>query len=127
MSAPEIHGFQKVWADEFAGRAGSPPNSQNWTIETPAHNENNEWQKYTTSTENAYLSGSGELCIAPRKVQGHWTSARLHGNKGFECDNSRKMIFAARIKVGQNSPAQQQGIWPAWWTLGESILHGTPW
>jgi hypothetical protein len=127
MSAPEIPGFAKVWSDVFDGLAGAHPNPANWTLETPEQNANHEWQKYTTSTDNAFLSGSGQLCIAPQKVNGVWTSARMHGNFSFQCDNNHKMIFAASIRVGQNPPAQQQGIWPAWWTLGQSIQHGTDW
>ncbi|KAJ9617134.1 hypothetical protein H2200_000855 [Cladophialophora chaetospira] len=127
MPAPDLPGFAKVWSDDFDGPASSPPNAQNWTLETPPHNYNNEQQVYTNSTDNAFLNGSGQLCIAPRKVNGKWTSARMHGNASFACDNNHKMIFSAHVKVGQNSPQQQQGIWPAWWTLGQSIQHGTQW
>ncbi|OAP61640.1 hypothetical protein AYL99_03843 [Fonsecaea erecta] len=113
MRAPEIAGFYLAWSDEFYGPAGSPPDSNNWALQTPPFNWNNEWQKYTTSTDNAWLDGNGQLCIAPQKVGGQWTSARLHGNKSFACEKNRKMIFAAHIKMGQNPWWQQQGIWPA--------------
>jgi beta-glucanase (GH16 family) len=51
----------------------------------------------------------------------------MYGNGSFQCDRGKKLIIAANIKVGQNSSVQQQGIWPAWWTLGESIRHGVDW
>ncbi|EXJ76578.1 uncharacterized protein A1O5_01086 [Cladophialophora psammophila CBS 110553] len=127
MKPPEIAGFYVAWCDEFYGPAGSPPSSQNWTLQTPPFNWNHEWQRYTNSTDNAFLDGNGQLVIAPRKVNGQWTSARLHGNHNFGCDPNRKMIFAARIKLGQNPPWQQQGIWPAWWALGQSMRRGTHW
>ncbi|KIX98694.1 uncharacterized protein Z520_05995 [Fonsecaea multimorphosa CBS 102226] len=74
-----------------------------------------------TSTEN------GHFCIVPPKdVDGQWTSARLHGNHSFQCDNNGKMIFAANIKMGQNPRRRQQGIWPAW-ALGQSIRRGENW
>lgn len=120
-------GFTIAWSDDFLGAAGTPPLSTNWTLETPATNENGEQQKYTTSTQNAYLDGNGNLCIAPVKVNGVWTSARMHGNSSVACAPGKKMIMSASIKVGQNSPAQQQGIWPAFWTMGASLWKGVPW
>ncbi|OAL38131.1 hypothetical protein AYO20_02583 [Fonsecaea nubica] len=127
MRAPEIAGFYVEWSDEFYGTAGTPPSSQYWSLQTPSINYNNELQSYTNSTNNAYLDGNGQLCIVPQKVNGQWTSARLYGNPSFQCDNNRKMIFAAHIKLGQNPPWQQQGIWPAWWALGQSIREDGEW
>ncbi|KIW90581.1 uncharacterized protein Z519_08364 [Cladophialophora bantiana CBS 173.52] len=127
MKPPEIAGFYVAWCDEFYGPAGSPPNSQNWTLQTSPFNWNLEWQRYTNSTDNAFLDGNGQLVISPQKVNGQWTSASLHGNHNFGCDPNRKMIFAARIKLGQNPAWQQQGIWPAWWALGQSMRRGIHW
>lgn len=126
MQPPAMPGFTIAWSDNFAGSAGTPPLSTSWTIETPETNSNGEQQKYTDSTQNAYLSGTGELVIAP-VYNGVWTSARMHGNRSIACASGGKMIFAASVKVGQNSPAQQQGIWPAFWTLGDSVNHGVSW
>jgi len=33
----------------------------------------------------------------------------------------------ASIRLGDNAQGNKQGIWPAFWMLGESIHHGTPW
>ena len=121
---PTIQGYTISWADDFSGTGG--PNLSNWAIETPATNNNGEQQKYTASTDNAYLD-KGQIYIVPVKKDNVWTSARMHGKVSFKCDPGKKAIIAARIKVGQNSQAQQQGIWPAFWTMGESVQHGTQW
>ena len=67
------------------------------------------------------------MFIVPVKKDGIWTSARMHGNVSFKCDPGKKLLVVARIKVGQNSQAQQQGIWPAFWILGDSVNHGINW
>jgi hypothetical protein len=111
MKPPTIEGFTISWSDDFS--TPGAPNPKNWTLETPATNNNNEKQRYTSSIENAFLK-DGQLFIVPVRKDDVWTSARMHGNGSFKCDPGKKLIVAAGIKVGQNSPAQQQGIWPAW-------------
>ena len=115
---PTIPGYNITWSDDFSNQGS--PNPEKWSLETPATNNNGEQQKYTNSTENAYVD-RGQMYIVPVKKDNIWTSARMHGDVDFQCDPGKKAIIAARIKVGQNSPAQQQGIWPAFWTLGSSV------
>ena len=124
MKPPAIDGYNVSWSDEF-GTPGSPK-AANWTVETPLTNNNGEQQKYTNSSDNAYVK-DGKMFIVPLKQNNAWTSARMHGNVSFQCDPGKKAIIVASIKVGQNSPAQQQGMWPAFWTLGASAQHGVQW
>ena len=130
-NAPDMSGYTKTWVDDFDGPAGSSPNTANWAIETPLTNNNAEQQKYTNSTQNVYQDGNGQLIIAPVKTAaaagGTWTSARIHGKHSVACDKGKKMIMSARFRTGQNPASQQQGIWPAFWTLGDSINHGVGW
>ena len=128
MDAPDIPGYTKAWIADFNGPVGSLPSPDNWAIETPLTNNNGEHQRYTNSPQNVSLDGSGQLLIAPQKTpQGTWTSARMHGKHSIACSPGHKMIFSARFRTGQNSASQQQGIWPAFWTLGDSVNHGVPW
>jgi hypothetical protein len=74
MKPPTIPGYTVFWSDDFSG-SGSPT-PQSWMLETPATNNNNEQQKYTNSTDNAYVS-NGQLLIVPLKQNNVWTSARM--------------------------------------------------
>jgi beta-glucanase (GH16 family) len=122
MKPSSIDGYTLFWSDDFSTPGG--PNPSKWTLETPATNNNNEQQKYTSSTANAYVE-NGSLFIVPVKKDNVWTSARMHNNTAFKCEPNGKMLVIARIKVGQNQA--QQGIWPAFWTLGDSVNHGVDW
>ncbi len=37
------------------------------------------------------------------------------------------MMVEGVIRFGSNAQGNKQGMWPAFWMLGESIHHGTPW
>lgn len=127
MPAPTIPGYALVWSDEFNGASGAAVDGSKWNSKT-GPNSNHEIQQYTTSTDNAHLSGDGRLYIIPNKDgSGHWTSARLEGRYSFNCDAGHQMIFQAEICLGNNPPAQQQGLWPAFWTLGAAVRTGVGW
>lgn len=125
-SAPQVgpHGWLLAWHDEFDGPAGSPPNPTRWGHDIGGHGwGNNEWQYYTDSTANAALDGAGALVItattAPTGTLQCWygpckhTSARLLTKGKFEFTYGR---VEARIRIPGG-----QGIWPAFWMLGNDI------
>jgi beta-glucanase (GH16 family) len=84
---------------------------------------NNEQQYYTNSTRNAAMDGAGNLVITARRenpsnFQCHYgtcqyTSARLLTSATFTRAYGR---FEARMKLPRG-----QGIWPAFWMLGNDI------
>jgi beta-glucanase (GH16 family) len=114
-------GFTLVWSDDFNGPAGTAVNANDWLSYTgPVYN--NEIERYTASTANAQLSGSNQVYIIPLKDNtGAWTSARLHGKGSFACDPGHQMVLQASIRLGANPPSSQQGIWPAFWALGDGV------
>ncbi|KAF7921745.1 hypothetical protein BELL_1100g00020 [Botrytis elliptica] len=124
---PKIPGFTLTWSDSFSGSAGSLASSSKWEYETPATNQNNEIQHYTSSPQNANLSGSSTLYITPLYSSGKWTSARISTLQSWGCANGAEMIVSASIKMGSSDPTHQQGIWPAFWTLGESFRSDNMW
>ena len=76
---------------------------------------------FSTSTAPVYIDGAGHLVIQPRDVNGTWISGRLvtSGGQTFQYG-----IIEARIQLQDMNP---QGLWPAFWGLGNNINSGTPW
>jgi len=91
-------------------------------------NSNNEAQKYTTSNQNLQLSGGDTMQFVPRKSSsGQWTSGRIESRQAFTPARGRVTMMEARIRFGDNPQQNKQGIWPAFWMLGDSLRHGTGW
>ncbi|HKS10427.1 MAG TPA: glycoside hydrolase family 16 protein [Pyrinomonadaceae bacterium] len=108
-------GFSRlVWSDEFNG---STISTANWGFDLGGGGwGNNELQNYTNRPENARVA-NGLLTIEARRENfggNQFTSARLktQGKQSFGINT----WVEARI----NAP-EGQGIWPAFWMLGNSI------
>ncbi|HNT26174.1 MAG TPA: family 16 glycosylhydrolase, partial [Anaerolineales bacterium] len=124
---PGPSGWDIVWSDEFDDEAGSAVDSSKWTHEIGGEGwGNNEMEYYTDSIENSYQDGAGYLVIKAQEVDPEdeplechygvceYTSARLITAGKFEMAYGR---VEARLKVPYG-----QGIWPAFWMLGEDIF-----
>src|SRR5258708_30536432 len=114
-------GYVLTWSDEFTGTNGSLPDSSKWVMETGGNGwGNNELESYTNRTQNVHVQ-NGNLGITANKgkytgadgIAREYTSARLKAAGLFEQKYGR---FEARIKIPQG-----QGIWPAFWMLGNNI------
>jgi len=121
-----VPGFQLIWGDEFDGPAGALPDRDKWKIITDLHH-NNEVQTYTTSNRNLQISGGSTVQLVPLKSNGKWTSSRIESLQAFTPAPGKITLFTADIRFGNNVQANKQGLWPAFWMLGESVRHGTPW
>jgi hypothetical protein len=105
---------QLVWSDEFSGSA---INTANWGFDLGNGGfGNNELQNYTNRSQNARIE-NGMLVIEARRENlggSAYTSARMktQGKQSFGINT----WVEARI----NAP-EGQGIWPAFWMLGNSI------
>lgn len=114
-----------IWADEFQGRAGAPPDRRKWSFETGGRWDG-QLQSYTARRANAALDGKGHLVITARKERytgadgatKPYTSARLNTGARFAFAYGR---VEARIRV----PAGV-GLAPAFWALG-SNLYSVGW
>ncbi|KAI8623158.1 glycoside hydrolase family 16 protein [Xylariaceae sp. FL1651] len=127
ITPPNVNGMTVVWADDFEGPAGSPPNTNVWNI-MDAINTNNEVETYTGSNNNLQISGGGTIQIIPRKSpSGHWTSGRIETKGSWTPQPGKVMMVSANILLGSNTVGNKQGIWPAFWLVGDAIRHGTPW
>lgn len=109
--------YELVWSDEFNGDSASAVGTDHWTYDLGTGNNgwgNNELQTYTNNAENISMDGQGNLKItAIKKSSTNYTSARIKTQNLFGHKYGR---IEARIKT----PAGQ-GIWPAFWMLGENI------
>jgi beta-glucanase (GH16 family) len=113
--------WKLVWSDEFAGRSGSAVDTRKWSFDVGGKGwGNNELETYTNRTANAHLEG-GFLVITALKetfvgsdgISRNYTSARLLTRNKFSQAYGR---FEARIRIPFG-----QGIWPAFWLLGDNI------
>ncbi len=116
-----------VWSDEFNEATTAPvaPNPANWTYDTGGGGwGNNELETYcaygsntapcSTATPNVYVGTDGYLhIVAVKNAQGQYTSARIktEGLQSFQY---------GRIEASIQIP-QGQGLWPAFWMLGDSF------
>jgi beta-glucanase (GH16 family) len=110
-----------TWSDEFNGPNGSGVDSSKWVSETGGGGwGNDELEYYTGRPQNRYLQdGNLVIKVLQEKYSGsdgvtrNYTSARLKTLGKFSQAYGR---FEARIKIPRG-----QGIWPAFWMLGDDI------
>ncbi len=116
-----------VWADEFSNTTGAAiaPDSNTWGYDTGNTGfGNHELENYCawgataggcdTNNPNAYVGTDGILhVVARRPSSGVYTSARLKSQGKFS-------FQYGRLEVRARVP-EAQGLWPAVWTLGNSI------
>jgi beta-glucanase (GH16 family) len=109
----EREGWTLIWQDEFDGDVIDP---EKWVMEIGGHGwGNNEKQFYTDHPENVRLE-DGHLIIEAHNeffIRRHYTSGRIKTQGLFSFTYGR---FEARMKLPYG-----QGIWPAFWMLGEDI------
>ncbi|MFK7933313.1 MAG: family 16 glycosylhydrolase [Saprospiraceae bacterium] len=116
--------WKLAWSDEFKS---ATLDTKTWNRQVEkAGRFNEEWQRYTDSTDNAYIENNCLVLKAMHEgnehAMDHYTSARLN--------TAGKMTFkygkiAAKMKLPYS-----QGIWPAFWMLGANIDENggdTPW
>ena len=118
-----------TWSDEFNGGYGAP--SSTWFMETGNNNGwgNNELEYYcpfgnntapcNASSPNVYVDGNGHLVIKAQKSGGSYTSARIRSYPNF---STQYGLITSRMQVPYGD-----GLWPAFWMLGNSIMTGTTW
>jgi beta-glucanase (GH16 family) len=115
-------GYTLEWSDEFNGEA---IDTDNWTYELGDGTDyglkagwgNNELQSYTNSSDNSHIKtddeGNSVLAIVANKTGDmEFSSAKLT-TKNLQ--SFRFGRIEARVKVPTG-----QGMWPAFWMLGES-------
>jgi hypothetical protein len=99
--------YSMVWNDEFDG---VELDMNSWTFETGGGGWGNHELETYTPGQNMYLENS-QLVIVARQLGKNYTSTRIktQGKRSFS-----EGLYAARMKLPYG-----QGIWPAFWMLGE--------
>ncbi|KAI1104360.1 glycoside hydrolase family 16 protein [Jackrogersella minutella] len=127
ITPPNIQGMNIVFSEDFEGTAGASPKTSVWNI-MDAINTNDEVQTYTTSNQNVQISGGGTVQFVPRKSpSGVWTSGRIETVGSWTPAPGKVMKIQANILLGDNLAINKQGLWPAFWALGDAMRHGTQW
>ena len=112
VSSEKVEGaWNIVWSDEFEGTS---VDRSKWTYDVGDHWYNNELQSYTDRSVNSRVEGGNLVIEARREDYGgnQYTSARLK-TQGLHSWQYGKLEARMKLPYGQ-------GIWPAFWTLGNS-------
>ncbi|MBR6283360.1 MAG: glycoside hydrolase family 16 protein [Muribaculaceae bacterium] len=116
--APSTDGYELVFSDEFNGTA---LDTQVWNVEVNGDGGgNNELQYYARGNVKV---ADGALHITARREN--------YGNKSFTSGRINSMgkaafkhgIVQANIKL----PSTANGLWPAFWLMGNDMNTGTGW
>ena len=108
---------QVIWSDEFD--SGTSPDPAVWSYDIGAGGwGNEELQEYTNAPENVRIE-NGNLVITARETTAGengrgFTSARVRTEDKLTFKYGR---IEARIKI----PDLADGLWPAFWTLGNDF------
>ncbi|OLN81169.1 Glucan endo-1,3-beta-glucosidase A1-like protein 5 [Colletotrichum chlorophyti] len=125
LAVPAVDGMNIIWSETFQGNAGSPPRRDTWDVAL-ALNTNNDVQTYTDSSWNLQISGGETIQLVPRRsANGHWTSARIETKAAWTPQPGKQLRVQAMFRMGEN--ANKQGIWPAFWMLGDAVRNGVQW
>jgi beta-glucanase (GH16 family) len=128
-----------AFCQEFSGAALTPIDTNVWSFDlgvgNPAGWGNNEVETYCgppgytgnptvcpnslSSSNNAYIDGSGHLVIQAINNGGTWLSTRMETQGTFTYGRLEASI--------QLPDTTNQGLWPAFWSLGSNIRTGVSW
>jgi beta-glucanase (GH16 family) len=123
LPVPEYPGYRLAWADEFD--VDGAPNPANWSFENGfVRNEEAQWYQADNASVRAgflVIEGRRERVPNPnyRAGSGDWKTNRQFAEYTSSSLHSRgKQSFRfGRLEMRGRFPAYQ-GLWPAWWTLG---------
>ncbi len=123
----EYEGFTLVWSDEFEGAS---LDRGNWTFETGDGTDfglqagwgNSELQLYTENTDNITIQQDGDtnvLAITAQQDGTNYSSAKIT-TRGLRSIRFGKVEARIKLPTGQ-------GIWPAFWMLGDNFQDPIDW
>lgn len=120
-------GWTTVFGEDFAGPAGTGPDTANWLYDTgtgypggAANWGTGEIETMTSSPANVYQDGAGHLAITPiRDAAGTWTSGRIETQRSDLAAPAGGILrVEGSIQQPNVTTANGAGYWPAFWMLG---------
>ena len=117
VAGPGAAFAQLIWSEEF--ESGTALDSATWSYDLGANGwGNQELQEYTSNPENVRIE-DGKLVIAVNETM-NGTSGRGFTSARVRTQDKLTFKYAsieARIKI----PDLANGLWPAFWTLGNNF------
>ncbi|KAJ7861648.1 hypothetical protein B0H14DRAFT_3445128 [Mycena olivaceomarginata] len=122
-----------VWSDDFNGAQGLGIDHSKWA------QAGSDWQATTASSrfippvagQRPPVPGDGQLYIIPTKSRNTWYSGRIESMASQSCAAGLGggWVFPAELWVPRLTgvSAKSAGLWPAFWTLGQSFRSGAGW
>ena len=117
--------YELIWQDQFEnvgpvkaiinGQPAYAPNPKNWGYRLGTQHDIGI-ENYTDSIQNAYVQNNQLTIVA---LEEGYTSAMLHSQNLQQFTFG---VFAAKIRLPYG-----QGIWPAWWILGNADEYKLWW
>jgi beta-glucanase (GH16 family) len=124
VDAPVYSGFSRTFHAAFKGAADTLPTTSMWNYALGDGNDNNELQTYTNNKANIRFSGSETLQIIPRRnaaATRGWTSARIESKATVNPPAGKLTRVEAKLRVAGNPAKNKQGMWYAFWMMGNSF------
>ena len=122
--------YNLVWESDFVGAANSLPNAANWNVINGGGDFNDEVEVYSNKPANVRFSGEGTLQLIPVRdasVGTGWTSGRIESKYTVTPTAGKITRVEALLRLAGTPSTDKQGIWPAFWMLGQSYRTGTAW
>jgi hypothetical protein len=134
--------YAPSWCLNFGGPVAAPSGTlTNWDLGNNGGWGNGELEYYcgppgysgnpsqcpttfSQATAPIYIDGNGHLVIQPIYENGEWLSGRLQTDGGVGGQTFQYGILEASIELPNMTP---EGIWPAFWGLGNNINSGVAW
>jgi hypothetical protein len=134
--------YAPSWCLNFGGPMAAPSGTlTNWDLGNNSGWGNGELEYYcgppgysgnpsqcpttfSQATAPIYIDGNGHLVIQPIYENGEWLSGRLQTDGGVGGQTFQYGIIEASIELPNMTP---EGIWPAFWALGNNINNGVAW
>ncbi|KFA63327.1 hypothetical protein S40285_01834 [Stachybotrys chlorohalonatus IBT 40285] len=130
IESPQYAGYTRNFQATWAGAANTLPSSNDWNIINSPLVYNNEFQTYTHNPTNVRFSGSGTLQLIPLRNSSSprgWTSGRIESKFTVTPPAGKVVRVVASLRIAGNPTANKQGLWPAFWLLGNSYRQGVLW
>ena len=116
--APSLDDYELVFSDEFDGTS---LNTAVWNVEVNGDGGGNNELQYYTANNVSVADGALQITARRQNYQGRsFTSGRINsmGKAAF-----KHGIIQASIML----PSTANGLWPAFWLMGNDMSTGTGW